>query len=253
MPCGDRLCGSSRSGSSSTLLDGGRREAELPERYPDFLRSFGEAVQRLLHPGVSILDVGGGRTPTIPPELRPADCSYVGLDVAAEELRSAPPGSYDELLFDDITIRNPELAERFDVVVSWQVLEHVRDLPSAIRNIHDYLRPGGALVAELSGRFSVFALLNQLLPRRAGVWAMDRLLDRSPDTVFRAHYHRCWHSALRQLGRGWSQFDITPQYVAAVYFNFSPLLRNLYLSYENRLANSNYHNLATHYLIEAVR
>jgi SAM-dependent methyltransferase len=36
--------------------------------------------------------------------------------------------------------------DRFDVVVSTQVLEHIRDWPAALRGMRDVLRPGGTLL-----------------------------------------------------------------------------------------------------------
>jgi SAM-dependent methyltransferase len=207
----------------------------------------------MLRPGVRILDVGSGRRPAVPIGRRPPGCVYVGLDISLDELRSAPPGSYDEMLAGDVVQFRSELEGRFDLAVSWQVLEHVKPLDAALENVRQYLVPGGVLVAQLSGKFSAFALLNQVVPHRVAVWAMRRLLGRDSRTVFPAHYDGCWYGALRRMTTGWSAVEIRSRYAGAGYFGFLPPLQRLYLVYENWAARRGHRNLATHYLIHARR
>jgi SAM-dependent methyltransferase len=170
-----------------------------------------------------------------------------------DELESAPPRSYDEIVAGDIVEFRPELRDRFDLVVSWQVLEHVRPLSEALENIRRYLVPGGTFVAQLSGRFSVFALVNRLIPRRVGLWALASLLGRNPHSVFPAYYDQCWHDALVRLTSHWHSVEILPRYAGSGYLAFIPPLQRTYRLYENWLARRNYRNLATHYLISARR
>jgi hypothetical protein len=42
--------------------------------------------------------------------------------------------------------------------------EHVRSLETAIENCRLYLKPGGTMVTQFSGRFSYFAVANQVIP-----------------------------------------------------------------------------------------
>src|SRR5262249_39728423 len=148
----------------------------IPDRYDGtWRRSFEDRLLCYLNSDISILDVGSGRRPSVPVERRPASCHYVGLDLSNAELALARPGSYQETWACDITIGLAELRNRFDLAVSWQVLEHVRPLAAAIDNIYSYLKPGGHLVATLSGTFSIFGLLNRIIPIRLGAWTMHRL------------------------------------------------------------------------------
>lgn len=226
----------------------------LPARYYQPWRgAFDERFSSLLRPGVAILDVGAGRTPCIAPADRPSGCTYAGIDRSAEEIQAAPSGSYDEAVCSAIEDHRPELDDRFDLVISWQVLEHVASLADSLANIYRYLRPGGLFVAQLSGRYAVTSVLNVLIPRRPAVWAMEKLLARSPKTVFPAPYDQCWHGALVRLGQGWASFEITPRYCNAIYFNFSRHLQKAYLTFENVLESRGIANLAPHYLITAVR
>ena len=241
-----------RSSAEAAAADG--KGANLPARYSDpWPTGFGERVRDALAPGAVVLDVGCGSRPTIPPLERPAGCRYVALDEAREELAAAPAGSYDEVWVRDVTVPVPELAGRFDLAVSWNLFEHVRPLDAALANVRTYLRPGGRMIALLSGAFSAFALGGRLLPTRAAAVLMERLLGRDPGSVFRSHYDRCWYGALVQLLSGWSQAEVVPLYRGAEYFNFSPALRGLYLRYENWACTGRHRNLATHYLLDAVR
>lgn len=226
----------------------------LPARYAQpWRQAFDEHVQPGLTPGAHILDVGSGRKPTLPPELRPSGAQYVGLDLSDEELRRAPAGSYDELHVADVIERMRELEGRFDLIVSWQVLEHVKPLAAAIDNLRSYLRPGGLLVAQMSGKLSPFGLVNAVVPQRVGVAAMKQLLHRDPETVFPAHYDKCTDRGLTQVFGGWSDVEIVPRYHGSSYFEFLPPLHAAYMAYENWICESQHRNLATHYLVAAVK
>jgi SAM-dependent methyltransferase len=226
----------------------------LPERYREPLRERFEArAAEGLAPGVQILDVGSGPRPALPPHLRPERCRYVALDVSAEELAAAPTGSFDEILIRSVTEHMPELDGCFDLVLSYHAFEHVKPLSRAVDNLRGYLRPGGRLVAMLSGSFSAFALANRVLPDRLGRALMERLIARDPETVFHSYYDGCWHGALERMLTPWSRVEIVPVYGGAEYFNFSPLLRRLYLRFENWAEREGHRNLATHYLLEAIR
>ena len=228
----------------------------LPERYarPDIQR---EAFERLtadhLVPGAAVLDVGAGRDPTVPAARRPAGCRYVGIDLSLAELERAPAGSYDDVVVGDITRRVPELEGRFDLVLSWQVLEHVRPLAAALENIRAYLRPGGHMIVKLSGTFSGFGLANRVLPAQTGEWLLERLLRRDRGTVFPAYYDRCWYSAMAPMLRSWSSYEIVPEFFGAYYTRFSRPLTALYTAYEEWARLREHRNLATHYVVHAVR
>jgi SAM-dependent methyltransferase len=226
-----------------------------PARYERELRepAFETAVRRALKAGMAVLDVGAGAKPSLPPAERPAGCRWVGHDVVAAELAKAPPGSYDELSVGSLTTHDPALVGRFDLVVARFVFEHVRPLAPAIDNLRSYLRPGGRLVALLSGRWSVFALLNQVVPPRLARLAMQRALGREPDTVFEAHYDGCWQRRLQRMLAGWGRAEVQPHFCGAGYFTFARPLTAAYLAFEELAVRRRWDDLATYYLIDAER
>lgn len=227
----------------------------LPPRYDEPYRAeFDRHLAAALAPNLRVLDVGAGRKPTVAPEDRPAGCHYVGLDLSSAELAKAGPAAYDHTIVGDVTTRIAELEGAFDLVISWQVLEHVRRLDETFSHLHAYLRPGGRVVAQLSGGRSVFGVVNRVLPERLGRWALVRLVGKNPAYVFPAYYDRCWYDALAAVLDDWSHYEIVPLYVGAMpYFRFSRLARAAYVAYEEWTYRTNRRNLASYYVVDAVR
>lgn len=226
----------------------------LPARYAaGWFEQFEARFRPVFKPGLRILDVGSGRKPALALDQRPEGCFYVGLDVSQRELELAPEGSYDETFCSDIAVQIPALYRGFDLILSWQVLEHVAPLDAVLENLRIYLRPGGRMVALLSGGLSAFGVVNRVVPARLGVWALEHLTGRDPDTVFPAHYDRCYYTALNGMLKLWSTAEVLPLFRGASYFRFSRVLQGAYLRYENWAARSGRRNLATHYLLVAER
>lgn len=222
----------------------------LPARYhEEWGAEFWARINAALRPGICVLDVGAGRRPTIDPGKRPADTHYVGLDVADGELKIAPPGSYDELVVADAGTLVESLVGRVDLIVAWQVFEHVEDLRGAARAFHQYLRSGGVVVACFSGRHAVYAIANRLLPNGVGRRIASRLMRRPQDTIFPAWYDRCDARGLRVAFSGWESLEIIPLWRGADYFRRLPFLRGAYLRYESWAIDRGLENLATHYTI----
>jgi SAM-dependent methyltransferase len=226
----------------------------IPSRYDTPPASlFDASIRSVLGPNLRILDVGSGRRPALASADRPPGTRYVGLDLSAAELAAAPIGSYDETITCDLVERREELESRFDLILSCQVLEHVRPLDRALSNLRAYLRPGGQMIALLSGRFSINGVLNVVIPAWLAAWLMQRLLRRDPETVFPAHYDSCYASALADRLQPWSAAEVVPLFQGGAYFNFALPLRAAYFVYENWAWRSGHANLATHYLVSSRR
>ena len=247
-PAGEGRWGSIARAARESLHD------RLPPRYATdtWHIPFEWRLQQTLRPGMRILDVGAGALPMLPVELRPPDTEYVGLDIDAAELRKAPPGSYHEAVEGDITKLAPELVGRFDLVLSWLTMEHVKPVPRALANLRAYQRDGGRFLGYLAGAWGAHAVLNRFVPHRAAQVAMARLLGRRPDTVFRAHYDHCTHTALDAIAREhWRRFTVQPGFTGGWYFRFSPALRAPYLAYEEWAYTGGHRDLAPYYILDA--
>jgi len=199
-----------------------------------------------------VLDVGGGRKPSIPIQMRPTRVVYVGLDANAVEL-SLAGDAYTRSIVSDVCRYDPQLDGLFDVIVSTHTLEHVRPLHAALDNLHTYLKPDGVLVALFSGTFAPHAIANRIVPHRVARTLAGRTTSRPTDTVFPAHYDGCYAGSLRRMFDDWSRLDLTPLYVGAHYLRSVPWIQRLYLRYETRACAHQHENLASHYVIVAYR
>jgi SAM-dependent methyltransferase len=217
-------------------------------RYP-FDRRFAAVAKD----GMEILDIGGGRWPTLTPDERPPGTTYVGLDVSLAELEQAPAGSYDELVVADVGEPPRPLLGRFDAAVSWLMFEHLRDVNLALRSVRTCLRPGGTALIFMAGRNSLPSRVNRLMPHRFSVWLLGRLNGRRAESVFEAFYDRCSWSSLQELGGGWSSFEVLPFYCAGNYFRFSRVLLAGWLAYEEWLMRTERVDQASFYLLRARR
>jgi SAM-dependent methyltransferase len=228
---------------------------DLPLHYRRKLEyEFNSRIEAAIQPGMHVLDVGSGRRPSIAPDLRGEGCTYVGLDISSHELDTAEPGSYDEGIVADVAgARLPELTDRFDLIISFQVLEHVRPLAVALENMRLYLKPGGRMIVQMSGTFTPFSLLGKVVPHTIKVRALERFLDRVPEEIFPAHYDHCWANALARMTQDWQRVEIVPLHRGAAYLHFTKPLRAGYLVYERWLAKRGYDDLAAYFLVDAVR
>ena len=185
----------------------------LPLRYHTRWRQpYEDNITARLHDGMTILDIGAGRHPTLVAADRPPGTTYVGLDISGDEMRAAGPDAYDEMQAADITSLVPTLVDSVDLAVSWQVFEHVKPMDVALGNIHRYLRADGALVSLFSGKWSAFGVLNQIVPDAVGHRIVERVMSRHAQNVpvFPAYYHRCSARQLRKMTVAWRSVEIVP-------------------------------------------
>ena len=84
----------------------------------------------------------------------------------------------------DITNLVPALVGTVDLALSWQVFEHVKALDVAFANVQRNLRADGALVSLFSGKWSAFAILNQVVPILSGTVSLTVRRNDAP-TIFR--------------------------------------------------------------------
>lgn len=227
--------------------------AEHPRYLEPWGTEFWAAVDERLDGARQVLDVGGGRRPTIPPMRRPPGVHYVGIDLSAAELEAAGPKAYDERVAADVTWSVPELHGRFDLIVSWHVLEHVSDLRRTAGALRTYAADGGRLVALFSGRNAVFARVNQVLPDWLGARTVAAVRRRPREEVFPAHYDLATRDGALTAFSEWDRVTVRPLWRGADYFERVPRVREQYLRYEDWALRTGRHNLATHYLLVAER
>lgn len=197
----------------------------IPHLGDDGAREFRDRVLwSVIKPGFRVLDVGGGKHPAIPVEMkRDLGLHVVGLDISDTELLQAPAGAYDAIVVGDVASVN--IPGEYDLIFSRSVIEHVQDPASAIENLSRALVPGGTMAHFLPCRNAPFAIINRVLGNRAARRLLFTLFpDKRDDCGFQAYYHHCTPSELSDLitGRGLQIVKIIPYYKSDYAAFFAP-------------------------------
>lgn len=151
--------------SPDPIVDGRRRRR--PRIFDtDFLvlrglaRAVTQAIATVTRPGQKVLDFGCGAMP-FRADLTALGCAYVGADFdGVADLPISPEG------------RLPADLPVFDGVVSFQVLEHVRDLDLYFAEASRALVPGGWMILSTHGTW-----LYHPHPGDYRRWTRDGLID----------------------------------------------------------------------------
>lgn len=135
---------------------------ELPqEDYATRCRNFLEVLSEGSVSGLRILDVGCGRGDLVW-RLRAAGAKAFGVEVESRYIESGRilhefyPDELPILSLVDSDGRFPFPEDYFDLVVSFQVIEHVADLESLASEIARVLRPGGRTANVFPSKFRFF-------------------------------------------------------------------------------------------------
>lgn len=110
------------------------------------------------HGPMSILEAGCGSTSHF---RLPPDAELVGVDISEGQLRRHT--SLHRAILADIQSHDFS-GESFDLVICWNVLEHVPDPGAALRNLASALAPGGLLVVGVPHLWSVKGVVTRLTP-----------------------------------------------------------------------------------------
>jgi len=135
--------------------------------------------------GGSVLDVGCGRGDFLRHVARTRpDAKLTGIDFA--------PNQHETIRFLQGDVIALEIPERFDVVVSLSVIEHVPDCVAFVRRMGDLTKPGGSTIVNTPNEASVLYGLGRA-GRVLGVpLAFNRLYSRH-------HLHHFTPVSLRKL------------------------------------------------------
>jgi 2-polyprenyl-3-methyl-5-hydroxy-6-metoxy-1,4-benzoquinol methylase len=99
----------------------------------------------------------------------------VGLDLSERQLERND--SLDERILGDVETY-PIPVREFDVIVCWNVLEHVPHPERAVRNFADGLRDDGIVILAIPNVRSIKGLVTKFTPYRFHLWVHRSLLGR---------------------------------------------------------------------------
>jgi SAM-dependent methyltransferase len=149
------------------------QEPAQPVSYGTFHQAwdgFADYLQSLLETARPryVGEIGAGARPLFGLDLAARlGFRYALLDISAEQLAQAPAG-YDKQVC-DIGARVLSVGpERYDLMFSRMLCEHVADGEQLHRNVLALLRPGGIAVHFMPTLFALPFVINRLLPERLG-------------------------------------------------------------------------------------
>ena len=122
--------------------------------------------------GIRVLEAGCGSTTRL--DLG-GKAYLVGLDMSERQLERNR--SLDERILGDIEVQDLP-PQSFDMIVCWNVLEHVPHPDRAIANFRLALKDDGLIVLAVPNPLSVKGLVTKFTPYRFHVWVHRTLLGR---------------------------------------------------------------------------
>lgn len=188
---------------------------------------FGRPVDALQ--GLRIADVGCGAGLMCEP-LAARGAWVVGVDAAANNIAAAQSHSKATGLTIDYRVGAPDAAlqgaERFDVLLLLEVVEHVDDVPAFVRDAVAHLAPGGLLLASTINRTlrSYLAaivgaeMVFRVLPQGTHHWAQfvrPEELDQAAAACGLAAGERRGMAYLPAIHRAWWTRSLAVNYIAS--------------------------------------
>jgi hypothetical protein len=194
---------------------------------------FGDYLSELVarYEGADILELGGGRRPSYRISEMPETInSYTVNDVSEAELALTDP-AYGKACF-DVSGDVSAFRNRYDVVFSRFLAEHVADGLAMHRNVYSLLKPGGVAFHLIPTLFASPFIANILLPetltRQLLVKFFPYRKDASPK--FPAYYSYCYGDSEKMrkafADLGYSKVNIRNFYGHA-YYDRIPVLREI--------------------------
>jgi hypothetical protein len=203
-----------------------------------------------------VVDVGAGRdTPYVRHLPSPDRPEILGVDVLAHDL--AVNDSLDGRIVADVAAYGlPPQAHGAGLVTSRMVMEHVRDIDLFAASVYEALAPGGQTVHLFAARFSVFAVLNRLLPDAASRRLLFHLRPESREVGgFPTHYDRTHSSGAVAAFERAGFVDVVTEvsYEVSPYFSaLTPLFIGARV-WESAIRRARLENLGSYVLLSARR
>jgi 2-polyprenyl-6-hydroxyphenyl methylase/3-demethylubiquinone-9 3-methyltransferase len=181
-------------------------------------------LTKLLRPGLTVIDLGGGKHPSISvARKRRLGLHVIGVDIMQAELDAAPAGAYDEAICQSAeTFVRPGSA---DLIISQALAEHLPNPLAMFRCAYASLRPGGETLHFIPNRLAFFAWLNRHIPHKLKQKLLYTFYPMSRMTLgFYAYYRDCVPSRIHDCFRslGFRHITITAHYRSSYSVAFFP-------------------------------
>lgn len=149
---------------------------DFPWYYQDWKWEFKLALE-YINPCDRVLEIGCGRSAFIR-NLTKQEINCTGLEFNAEAVQFGLQQGFN-ILSQSIELHAQNHSAQYDVVCSFQVLEHVTDVKSFIQSAIDCLKVGGKLILAVPNNQSFIQHDKQFVlnmpPHHAGLWSEESL------------------------------------------------------------------------------
>ena len=201
-------------------------------------RKYDDLLATSLGDHSAVLDVGCGREFPLAPKLLKTGAEVHGIDPALDT-ESVPDRA-------GVTIKRgtaeaiPYPDDRFDVVVSRSVLEHVQNPLVVFRELYRVLKPGGKFVFLTPSKYDYVSLIASCVPNRFHAAIVERMEGREERDTFPTFYRA---NSAHQLARlaAESGFEVEALRYENNYpsmFMAHPLLCRMAVGYDNLISLS---------------
>jgi SAM-dependent methyltransferase len=228
-------------------------EAHDPRSWQTGMLGYGNTLKGLIstYSSAKILELGAGRRPSFALGEMPANVqSYTVNDIDPGELALLPPG-YDMACF-DVSGDASNFSDKYDVVFSQFLGEHVPDGQAMHRNVYDLLRPGGTAFHLIPTLYALPFVANKLMPETLTTKLVNMAVERT-HPKFPAHYSMCYGVRSRMENMfheiGYKDVEIRNFY-GHFYYDKIPVLKHAHNAFSRIAARRNWTALGTYaYLI----
>lgn len=201
-----------------------------------------------------LLELGAGRRPSFELNDMPASVQgYTVNDISEEELSLLPEG-YKSACF-DVSGDASNFGDRYDVVFSRFLAEHVPDGVAMHRNVHRVLKKGGVAFHLIPTLYAVPFLVNKYMPESLSSWVLKTFAPRrSINPKFPAPYSACFSNPkamegmLRDVGYADVQFQ---NFYGHFYYEKLPVIRSVHERFSALAAAQDWHVFGTYAYIIA--
>jgi 2-polyprenyl-3-methyl-5-hydroxy-6-metoxy-1,4-benzoquinol methylase len=139
----------------------------------------------------NILEIGAGKEPTL--KDVPEHINYTISDKDIEEIVISEKKGLT-IIHADFESKQLKLTEKYDLIISKMVMEHVKDQHTFHKNVLKALNKEGMAIHFFATRYSVPMILNVLLPERFTDWILFKFQTRVKEKhdKFKAYYNWCY-------------------------------------------------------------
>lgn len=149
-----------------------------------------------------ICDIGGGANPVLSTDyIREKNLDYSLLDISEFELSKAP-ANYTKILA-DIASPNFKLDNKFDLVFTKMLAEHITNPKQFHKNVLNCLNDNGLAVHYFPTLYTLPFFVNYIMPERLAdiLLHMFETRDRYKQAKFPAYYRWCRGPIRKQIQR----------------------------------------------------